>query len=302
MSEDSNKKISFSLLNIDASGLKEPGLLLIEKVSSAIGAATYTWTRKWKANADAKAKITLSKADIEISELQERSLQRMLAEECKHQENMESITQKAIPNLDESANPKEIDDDWMANFFNKCRHISNDQMQDLWAKILAGEANRSGSFSRKTISILNDLSQEDALLFRDLCNFSWIVGASYSPIIFDPEETIYKDNGLSFNKLVNLDNIGLISLSSSPGYGRWTNSDSFEVGYDEKLYSLTLSKDGKGEYFLNIGKTLLTQPGEEILKVIETEIVDGFEEYVLNKWKNHTPKAICKISDRFARS
>ena len=62
---------------------------------------------------------------------------------------MEDITAKAIPHLNANANPDNMEDDWIANLFDKCRMVSNDEMQSLWARVLATEANAPRCFVKK---------------------------------------------------------------------------------------------------------------------------------------------------------
>ena len=103
------------------------------------------------AEAEAKANriraISEAETEIEVAGLRHRAAERFIYEEMKMQSNMEDITQKAIPRLTDNAEPEKIEDDWITNFYDKNRIVSDDQMQDLWAKILAGEANNPGSFS-----------------------------------------------------------------------------------------------------------------------------------------------------------
>ena len=102
---------------------------------------------------------------------------RFVAEEARKQDNIEKITQKAIPQLEKSSNPKNIEDDWIVNFFDKCRIISDDEMQSLWARVLAGEANSPGRYSKRTVNFLNSLDKVDANLFTALCGFGWQIGS-----------------------------------------------------------------------------------------------------------------------------
>jgi len=95
-----------------------------------------------------------AKADLQISELQRRALGRLIEEEARKQLNMEQITQKALPQLVDRARPKDISNDWLTNFFDKCRNISEEEMQALWARVLAGEANKPGSYSKRTVNFL----------------------------------------------------------------------------------------------------------------------------------------------------
>ena len=55
-----------------------------------------------------------------------------------------------------------MSDDWIANFFDKCRNVSDREMQDLWARVLAGEANTPGSYSKRTVNFLTTLDSEEA--------------------------------------------------------------------------------------------------------------------------------------------
>ncbi len=62
-----------------------------------------------------------AQSDIEITDLHRRSERRRLEEDARQQKNMEDITAKAIPHINENANPDNMDDDWIANLFDKCR-------------------------------------------------------------------------------------------------------------------------------------------------------------------------------------
>ncbi|MGO9633300.1 MAG: DUF2806 domain-containing protein, partial [Steroidobacteraceae bacterium] len=59
------------------------------------------------------------------------SLSRFVIEEAKKQYNIEAITEKALPLLGEGASPQNIEDDWIAHFFDRCRLISDEEMQGL---------------------------------------------------------------------------------------------------------------------------------------------------------------------------
>ncbi len=81
---------------------------------------------------------------------------------------MEDITAKALPRLDENAKPDSIEDDWIVNFLDKSRIVSDNQMQDLWSRVLAGEANSPGTYSKRTVNFLSDLDKIEADLFTKL--------------------------------------------------------------------------------------------------------------------------------------
>ena len=126
---------------------------------------------------------------------------------------MEDITAKALPRLDENAKPDSIENDWLVNFFDKCRIVSDNQMQELWSRILAGEANSPGTYSKRTVNFLSDLDKTDADLFTKLCGFVWVLG-DFVPLVFDDSAEIYNRYGINFDTLNHLDSIGLIQFGA----------------------------------------------------------------------------------------
>ena len=168
-----------SIMNIG--DLAEPAKVLIEKLADA-GYVLYepkhiVEVAKAKAEASiiqAEAEIEIdkakAKAEIEITDLHRRAAQRWIAEQGQQQESIENTIIKAISQLNEDANPNSIDDDWIIKFFDKCRLVSDDKMQDLWASILAGEANSTGSYSPKALTTLADMNQKAVMLFNTFCS------------------------------------------------------------------------------------------------------------------------------------
>jgi carbamoylphosphate synthase small subunit len=84
---------------VNIGDLSKPATVFIEKISDAVGGVAKPWQLTRVAKAEAKADIIRSQAKIEISELERRALERMVREEGKKQENIESIAEKTIPLL-----------------------------------------------------------------------------------------------------------------------------------------------------------------------------------------------------------
>ena len=152
--------------------LTKPATVLIEKISDAVGGIfkPYQIVRVAKAEAGEGGRIQ-AESQIQITDLHRRAMHRFLEEEAKRQSNIEGITQKALPLLEEKSAPQNVEDDWITNFFDKCRIVSDNDMQQLWSRILAGEANRPGAFSKRTVNLMADLDKGDAELFMRLCGF-----------------------------------------------------------------------------------------------------------------------------------
>jgi len=131
---------------INLGELSKPATVLIEKISEAVGGVFRPYQIRRVADAEADAEKIRAVSKIEVTDLHRRAMCRFLEEEGKKQQNIEDITSKALPDVAENSTPEKIENDWLTNFFDKCRLISDEGMQKLWAKVLAGEANMPGHF------------------------------------------------------------------------------------------------------------------------------------------------------------
>lgn len=273
---------SNSLINIGE--LSKPATVLIEKISDAIGGLFKPWQIRRVAQAKAEAEKIGAVSQIEINELQQRALYRFLAEEAKKQANMESITHKALPALQEDARPSEVEDDWLTNFFEKCRLISDQDMQSLWARVLSGEANKPGTFSKRTVDFISTLDKSDATLFTNLCSYVWTApdGRTHTPLIYDLDDAIYTRTDITFSSLKHLDSIGLITFESIAGY-TWRNlPEKCVLYYHTQLIVLSFKKPKDNK--LKIGHALLTKTGQELAPIAAEEPIPEFLDYVIAKW------------------
>lgn len=273
---------STSLVNLGE--LSKPADTLIKKVSSAIGGVFEPWQIKRVAKAETEANLMKAEADIEITALHRRAMHRFVEEEANRQENMEEITKKSIPHLSDESNPEQMEDDWVTNFFDKSRIVSDDEMQGLWGQVLAGEANSPGSYSKRTVNLLSDLDKKDAEIFQSLCRFGWVTGG-FSPLVFDTQAEIYNNVGIDFESLSHLDSLGLIQFNGISGFSRQGLPKKFVVTYCGQPLILNLPKET--ENTLSIGKVLLTKAGMELARISNAPSVDGFTEYVKEKWSAH---------------
>ena len=200
---------------------------------------------------------------------------------------MEDITAKALPQLDEKAAPDSVENDWLVNFFDKSRIVSDNEMQELWSRVLAGEANTPGTYSKRTVNFLSDLDKADAELFAKLCGFGWMIGYVV-PLVFDVEAEIYNKYGINFNSLSHLESIGLVQFDSVASLVQRNLSKKFAVFYYGNPLTLEMPNDTGNQ--LKIGKVLLTKIGQELVPICGSRPVEGFRDYVMDQWKQYLPK------------
>ena len=272
-----------SLINIGE--LSRPATVLIEKVSNAVGTVWEPRQIRRVAQAKADAAFILAEGEIEVTDLQRRAAQRFVEEETRNQSNMESITGQAIPQLNSDAPVENMADDWIANFFDKCRIVSDEDMQNLWSRILAGEANSPGSFSRKTVNMLADMDKSDAELFANLWCFGWWIDGMLAPLIFDPSDPIYRKYGISTYSLGQLNSIGFIQIGAL-GFSVHERPQQVTVSYFGRPVNITFPEATGNK--LGVGSVILTPYGQQLSSIVEAAPVDGFFEFVYDRWSEQS--------------
>src|SRR5437870_4601775 len=102
---------------INVGDLARPATVLVERISDAIGGIFQPWQIKRVAQAEARAEVIHAQARVDVSDTERRALIRMLREEGIKQENIESITAKALADLSPDAKPEDVEQDWYVHFF-----------------------------------------------------------------------------------------------------------------------------------------------------------------------------------------
>lgn len=112
-------------------------------------------------------------AEIEDFEVRLRARDRFVKEQVLFQTNMEDIVERAVDALPGEVSERPVPPDWIAEFFGHARHVSDPEMQQLWAHLLAGEVTTPGSFSRRAMNTLRQFAKEDAQFLETICHSSF---------------------------------------------------------------------------------------------------------------------------------
>lgn len=100
--------------------------------------------------------------------------------------NSKKIYEKAKCNFNENNSGSCIEDDWLHFFFDKAGKVSNSSMQNIWAKLLAGEFNSPNSVSKKLIHIISIMDVKEAQAFKKFCLYTFF--AEDVLVTFMPDE------------------------------------------------------------------------------------------------------------------
>lgn len=133
--------------------------------------------------------------------------------------NLEHVMDKAmsLPTLKTDANPDGLRPEWADEFVEHAGSKYDENAQDLWARLLAGELNKPGTFSRKAMRILDDMEPDDARAFESLCErctggiFSNGTNQDPFPLFIDRGEELEMPN----DSLIRLKDLGLINFGNS---------------------------------------------------------------------------------------
>jgi len=203
--------------------------------------------------------------EVTIGELIE---QRVQFQEEKRQANIGSVVLLAAQELgDKEVQDHEVDHDWTARFFNDVQDVSSEEMQQLWAKVLAGEIGRPGQFSLRTLDTLHNMNVGEARLFAEACNYV----AAERMIIYTDDMHVMGNN-LHLGNILKLAELGLLMWTPDLTYtADWLRRDSDMVFHKGHLSfrgtpgALSMTKLPIVR-LTTVGRELfgLTQPQEEI--------------------------------------
>ena len=313
--------------------IKVPALeKLLDYAASGIGSVAGPMLAPWKAGRGARAKLVAAQGEMEAQKIlaEGRAVtmqiiaaaqadaraalvspdavlqgeftipdlvnQRIQFQEEKRQANIGSVVRNAASELgDGEVQGHEVDHDWTARFFNDVQDVSSEEMQKLWGKILAGEVERPGNTSIKTLGILKNLDKAVATLFGTFC--STCVSIRLDGRIFmdarvpslggDAANNALKEYGLSYGNLNVLNEHGLIISDYNSWYDIRAAIGLAPAGVPPAMIRIPFSFQGK--YWILVPTTrrdlnkefrlsgvALTKSGQELSSVVELEAVDKF--------------------------
>src|SRR5690606_25427708 len=111
---------------------------------------------------------------------------------------------------EQSVTDEPLDEDWKTRFFNIAEDISNEEMQSLWGKILAGEIKQPKSYSLRTLELLKNLSKEEAEVFTKFAQLR--ITTANNNVIYNEDhgEFLKSEFGITFLDRLLLTELGLI--------------------------------------------------------------------------------------------
>ena len=263
---------------------------LIDKLSGVVG---------WIATHETPERIAVETyiEDIKKSNLDPATKAALISSAhkiIKEYRNQKDVIKIALQAASPLAKPEEIDDDWLAQFMDKVRLVSNEKFQILWGHILAEECNEPGSIPKSLLHIMEQMDKEMAESFMNVAAVSvWYEHNGekiYSPIITGATlEDYYKDKGIQYGDLVELQSVGLLKMSFGFSDSSFVQRPEFSpivVHYHDQKYTIP---DNSTEF--EVGNVVFTGSGGALCRAVFPEKIDGFfEERCISFWEKERPK------------
>ena len=187
---------------------------------------------------------------------------------------------------EDKVNEIKMDNDFFWNTIEHSKTVSNKEVQELIAKIIAGEYNNPGTYPISTLQIIKMLGKGELMLFEKICCL--LIADGQIPInLFSGKSNLksfMKDNNIDFKKFQLLQSLQLF----------FPNEMSREIpNPDKKAYGFSYF-DKQFVYELeNEGLTLVRVPnfyglspaGEQILQHINPTYIKEYDEWLKANYK-----------------
>ena len=273
--------------------LVSPTMKLMDMVGSAVG--TLYEPRHKRKMADATAyeinaigEAMRNAADLPIvynqdgvainsedfNRLMQRAGTRLVLQETIKQHNIESVIDNAYEILEkeEVCSEDPIEQGWINRFFDSVADVSDEDLQKLWGKVLAGEIKQPKSYSLRTLETLKNLSKHEAELFEKVATLATRMQGN---LFLTCETEILRRYEISYDAILCLDECGLINSDGMVSYNpKISINDSVAIFSKSKL--LLLKGTSERPTKISIGIFGLTQAGKELYSILECDSNESY--------------------------
>ena len=203
-----------------------------------------------------------------------------------HQGNVDATVRIAVDSgrIKGDANPDILDDEWVENYVEHVKKVTDEEVRRTWANLLVEELNNSGSFSKRAMSTLSIMEKTDAGIFMRFASNVVMIHASKEslesvPVVFLGDEEEHPetlDSGLvSLNDISVLTSFSLVLASS------WYNvtvdpGDTIQVSVANETIEVGNFTDQK--ISVTPWHYHLSAVGKQLLNLCDCGVADGVAE------------------------
>lgn len=217
---------------------------------------------------------SLSLNTLEWDDFVRRTQSRMAFQELQKQNNIECVVANAYNVLEtaESCSEEPVEQGWISSFFDSISNVSDEDLQKLWGRILAGEIIQPKSYSLRTLETIKNLSREEAELFKRVAP---LVTQLEGDFFLTSEVGILKKYGVSYDDILSLDECGLLNSNGMVSVTcNFSDGESIVLSNQSKL--LLIKRIQSAMETISLGVFGLTRAGKELYSIMDLQPNDSF--------------------------
>ena len=270
--------------------LIEGDIACIEEMGSAMA----------KVSKETGATIEYEKFGIKITtdaDLIERAQLCNADDLVRRQINKENVVKEALLSLSENpdaVSDDPVDPDWTARFFDNVADVSNENMQSLWAKLLAGEVIRPGSHSLRSLEALRVMSQAEAELFQKVAQAFIGFRELMIPQLNPFDDFLQERFGITHMDILDCIGMGLVTAPTSGWSIKGERGPGYIIHGTRALIVTPKNKRVTESYSVR----LLTRAGWDLWRLLEVESDDDYLFFIGKQFKSRGN--ICEFADMTA--
>lgn len=219
-----------------------------------------------------KGEITENTNDFD--EFVKRTQSRLAFQELQKQQNIESVTDMAYDLLETETecSSEPVSPDWMTRFFNSVEDVSDEDMQKIWSKVLAGEIKQPRTYSFRTMETLKNLSKYEAEMFQKIAPY--VINMD-GKLFITAKTDILQKYGVFYSEIMRLDECGLINSGGLVTLNQKVSEAEYCTLYNQSkivmIYGLSSAKEK-----ISIGEFGLTSAGRELFNILDKTSNDEY--------------------------
>ena len=220
-------------------------------------------------------RIREAKTDIQVARLRKE------ARQIDQQANIDLVISQAAQIMPADARPQEIEQEWANDVMERVKIVDDEEMRHLWANLIAGEARKPGTFTKRAVDEVARLSKEEANAFTELAGFVWCIryrdGEVEPILVVDESNPLCSPSGV----LIQTALIDLFAL----GISRFRNHGGsiVDLRYYDRRCLLKIATSS-GVQFGGDGRFELSRIGRSLFPICGGKPIPGEFERMVEKW------------------
>ncbi len=231
---------------------------------------------------------TLSVDITNTEQLIQRSNLRLQYQQAKKEHNIESVIGKTVLELgDKTVDSSEgVDEDWYTRFFNIVEDISDEQLQGLWARILAGEILKPRTYTYRFLSVLRNISKNEFEIILKIAPY--VCG----DIVINDQKQL-ESKKISNHEFDILEDMGLLKNGNLQIRGLELAGKQGTVFIKTSEYAFVFINNGSAPIHHMIDVIDVTETGKQVFKLANISLdMDYMKNAFVNKFSDYKTLSI----------